>query len=148
MATPVMGQKDPNRNAKLSALSSNIGGADPNRYYLNKAKGEVLDFDLSGLPESADEITVKKQANVKHVISTELQYDNMKGICRGEGRIKVRLNEGETEEQIVNNFKAAGYIVKKHTEDPRKKPAFTGPPKEKYVPGSNSKAGELNKKAF
>ena len=78
-------------------LSSNIGGADPNRFYNNKAKGEVLDFDLSGLPESTDEISVKKCAGVKHVISTELVYDNMKGICMGEGRIKLRLNEGETE---------------------------------------------------
>ncbi len=96
-ATPVQA-KNPNQNKKLSALSSNIGGADANRYYNNKAKGEVLDFDLSGLPETADEITVKRSANVKHVISTELVYDNMKGICRGEGRIKVRLNEGETKE--------------------------------------------------
>ena len=96
-ATPVQA-KNPNQNKKLSALSSNIGGADASRYYNNKAKGEVLDFDLSGLPETADEITVKRSANVKHVISTELVYDNMKGICRGEGRIKVRLNEGETKE--------------------------------------------------
>ena len=147
MAAPVQA-KNPNQNAKLSALSSNIGGADPNRFYTNKAKGEVIDFDLSGLPESADEISVKRQANVKHVISTELQFDNMKGICRGEGRIKVRLNEGETEEQVMSNFKKAGYIVKKHTEDPRKKPTFSGPAKEKFVPGSNSKAAELNKKAF
>ena len=88
--------KNTNEHAKLAALSSSIGGADPNRFYNNKAKGEVLDFDLSGLPESADEISVKRSANVKHVISTELVYDNMKGICRGEGRIKVRLNEGET----------------------------------------------------
>ena len=88
-------------NKKLSALSSSIGGADPNRFYNNKAKGKVLDFDLSGLPESADEISVKRSANVKHVISTELAFDNMKGICRGDGRVKIRLNEGETEAQVV-----------------------------------------------
>jgi len=51
---------EPNKNKKLSALSSSIGGADPNRFYGNTAKGEVIDFDITGLPENADEIMVKK----------------------------------------------------------------------------------------
>lgn len=33
---------------------------------------------------------------MKHVISVETKQDNLKGTCTGEGRIKVRLNEGET----------------------------------------------------
>ena len=86
-------------------LTSTIGGHDAVKQYDNKNKGDVIDFDLIGLPENCDEITVKKNANVKHVISTELEFDNMKGICRGNGRIKVRLNEGETEETVRSNLR-------------------------------------------
>ena len=79
-------------------LTSTIGGHDAIRQYDNKNKGEVLDFDLLNIPGNSDEISVKKNANVKHVISTELDIDNMKGVCTGNGRIKIRLNDGETEE--------------------------------------------------
>jgi hypothetical protein len=68
-------------------LSSTIGGHDAIKQYENKNKGEVLDFDLLNLPGNSDEITVKKTANVKHVISTVLDFDNMKGVCTGNGRI-------------------------------------------------------------
>lgn len=106
-------------------LSSTIGGHDANSQYQNKNKGEVIDFDLLGLPQNCDELSVKKNANVKHVISTELEFDNMKGVCRGNGRIKVRLNEGETEDYVRNNLRQAGYIVKTHTENPKKNPHFS-----------------------
>ena len=50
-------------------------------------------------------MSVKKNAQMKHIISTELAFDNMKGTCTGTGRIKVRLNEGETEEGLRNNLR-------------------------------------------
>ena len=53
-------------------------------------------MDIRGLPENMDNIGLKQVANVKHVVSAEIQQDNVKGICTGEGRVKVRLNEGET----------------------------------------------------
>ena len=53
-------------------------------------------MDIKGLPENFDNIAFKKVANVKHVVSAEIQQDNVKGVCTGTGRIKVRLNEGET----------------------------------------------------
>lgn len=86
-------------------LTSTIGGHDAIKQYDNKNKGEVLDFDLLGLPETCDEISVKKNANVKHVISAELEFDNMKGTCKGNGRIKIRLNDGETEDGVRNNLR-------------------------------------------
>ena len=49
----------------------------------------------------------------------------MKGVCRGNGRIKMRLNDGETEEIVRANLRQAGYIVKTHKEDPKKKPHFS-----------------------
>lgn len=74
-------------------------GHDATKYYdkQNLATGQVLDFDLQGLPNSADSIDIKKAANVKHVISSDVDIDNFTGNCKGTGRLKIRLNEGETE---------------------------------------------------
>ena len=44
--------------------------------------------------------------------------------------MKIRLNEGETVEMVRANFIRAGYQVKSHVEDPRKKPTMTGPGKD------------------
>lgn len=106
-------------------------GHDATRFY-NKPldNNQVIDIDLAGLPKDCDDQTVKRVANVKHVISSELKYDNFLGHCKGEGRVKIRLNEGETLEMVRANFIRAGYQVKTHTEDPRKKPIVTGPGKD------------------
>lgn len=101
---------------------------------------------MYGLPEHCDELDLKKNANVKHVISTEITLDNMKGICKGDGRIKIRLNDGETEQQVRQNLRKAGYMVENHVEDSRKRPHFTGGPKEEKIANSNSKAHELMSK--
>ena len=82
---------------------------------------------MTGLPENCDEIRLKKASNAKHIISTEVSYDNFLGKCKGDGRLKIRLNEGETTEQVRANLIRAGFQVKTHTEDPRKKPNMTNP---------------------
>ena len=45
-------------------------GHDAAKYYNegNLQKGEVLDFDLRGLPAHCDETAIKRAANMKHVI--------------------------------------------------------------------------------
>jgi len=53
---------------------------------------------VSGLNQNCDEIQIKKIAGVKHVIATEIDFDNLRGVCKGTGRIKIRLNEGEDKE--------------------------------------------------
>jgi hypothetical protein len=93
---------------------------------MDGTKKTVIDLDLEGLPKNCDETQVKKLANVKHVISTDLEFDNFKGECKGNGRVKIRLNEGETFEQVKANYEKAGFKVKAHTEDPRKRPVVTG----------------------
>uniref|UniRef100_A0A7S3IEP1 Uncharacterized protein n=1 Tax=Strombidium inclinatum TaxID=197538 RepID=A0A7S3IEP1_9SPIT len=125
--------KTANASIKQKNLASNFAGHDALRYYEKPAdpvQTTVVDIDLSGLPPSCDDQTVKRVANVKHVISTDLQHDNLTGACKGEGRIKIRLNEEESLEQVRLNFLKAGYVVKNHTEDARKKPNLTGPPKD------------------
>lgn len=97
-------------------------------------------MDVSGLPENFDQLSLKRVANVKHVIDAVVNEDNVKGICTGNGRIKIRLNEGETINQVRLNFVRAGYSVNLHNEDPRKRPNMTGPPKD------DGKAAHLNAK--
>ena len=53
---------------------------------------------MSGLPENCDEIKLKRAANAKHIISTEINIDNFLGKCKGDGRLKIRLNDGESVE--------------------------------------------------
>ena len=100
---------------------------------------------MRGLPQSADTATVKKVANVKHVISADVQHDNLTGACRGDARIKIRLNDGETEEQIKRNFMKAGYWVTDHHENQKKNTKFSGPPKDD---GDHKHFGAKDKKAF
>lgn len=87
---------------------------------------------------------------MKHVIAAEVKEDNLKGICTGEGRIKVRLNEGETINQVRLNFVRAGFSVNVHKDDPRKRPDLTGPPKDageaKFLNAKEKKAHELQTK--
>lgn len=63
-----------------------------------------MDLILSGMTANIDEMEVRKIANVKHVISTQVDLDNLKGTCTGTGRIKIRLNEGEDPESIKQRF--------------------------------------------
>jgi hypothetical protein len=93
-------------------------------------KTTIIDMDLTGLPKDCDDQAVKAVANVKHVISADISYDNFLGHCKGDGRVKIRLNEGETVEMVRANFIRAGYQVKTHIDDPRKKPIVTGPGKD------------------
>jgi len=106
--------KYPTQSQKLSNLSSNfgLGGTDANTFYHKEQnKGEVVDFVLSGLKPSCDEIELKKMAKVRHIISSELDVDNLRGTCKGTGRIKIRLNNGEDRETIRQNFSRMGVLV-------------------------------------
>jgi len=103
------------------------------------AKPEVMEFTLSGLGSNVDAQDVKKMAGVRHVVQATVDEDNMKGTCLGTGKIKVRLNQGETREQIELNFTKNGIAVREATSDPRKRPAMTGPPKEFAKEVTNTK---------
>jgi hypothetical protein len=95
---------------------------------------------VTNLPQNFDQLSLRRVANVKHVIDATVEEDNVKGICTGNGRIKIRLNEGETINQVRLNFVRAGYSVNLHNEDPRKRPNVTGPAKE------DKKSATLNAK--
>ena len=94
------------------------------------------------MPAQCDEAVLKRAAKVRHVIASEVDLDNLKGTCRGSGRIKIRLSDGETEAMIKNNLSRAGYWVSEHAENPKKNTAFSGPGRNDGVP-KNSKKHEL-----
>jgi hypothetical protein len=91
---------------KQRFLSSTFAGHDAQKYYdkANVPKGEVIDLDVIGLPSTFNNNELKRVANVKHVVSAVVVEDNMKGICTGNGRIKIRLNDGETLDQVRKNY--------------------------------------------
>lgn len=78
-------------------------------------------------------------AGVKHVIESSVVEDNMKGTCTGVGKVKVRLNHGETREQVELNFTKNGIAVREAQNDPRKRPNMTGQPKEFATEVTNTK---------
>lgn len=86
---------------------------------------------VSNLKPDAQADTLKKIAGSKHVVNAVVDEDNMLGTCKGTGRIQIRLNNGETTEQVKLNFLREGIIVYEHSSDPRKKPNLTGIPREK-----------------
>lgn len=98
-------------------LASSLAGHDALKYYernLDVRGNGVIDLDIEGIPPSCDEKEVKKIAQVKHVVSTELNIDNFKGTCRGQGRIRIRLNDGESLDKVKENFAKAGLSVREH----------------------------------
>ena len=76
------------------------------------AKPEVYELSLSGLGSNMNAQDIKKMAGVKHVIAASVVEDNMKGTCVGTGTVKVRLNHGETREQVELNFTKNGVAVR------------------------------------
>jgi hypothetical protein len=70
-------------------LASTFAGHNALKYYEKPAQSgnQIVDFDVTGLPENCDEIKLKKAANAKHVINTEISIDNFLGKCKGDGRL-------------------------------------------------------------
>ena len=129
-ASPVKGRYE-TQTKKLQNLTSNINnlhGANANAYYhAEQNKGELIHIKLAGLGPHSDEYELKAIANCKHVISSEVEVDNVKGTCRGTGSIKIRLNDGDDKEAIRQRFVNKGYIVQDHQCLPQKDSTFTKP---------------------
>jgi hypothetical protein len=64
------------------------------------------------LPAHIDEQEIRKIAGVKHVIEATVDVDNMKGICTGTGRVKLRIGEGENLDQVRVNYLNKGFEIK------------------------------------
>lgn len=108
-----------------------MNGAATERYQKKDGEGLVMtstfvDLDLQNLPPHIDPLGVKRLTGAKQVISTDLQYDAMKGTCTGVGRLRLRLGGAEDLEKIRSNLATAGIRSVAHEDDPHKKPLLTG----------------------
>ena len=95
------------------------------------ANPRVVDLVMSDLPPDCKAEDLKRISQSKHVFDASVEEDNMKGICSGNGRIKIRLSHNENAEQVKLNFLKKGIRVQEFSQDPRKRPVVTGIPKEK-----------------
>jgi len=85
---------------KAQQASKHMWGHESQKFWnedIGKGRGEIIDLDLRRLPEKCNAEALRRAANVRHVIASEVETDNVKGTCAGAGRIRVRLSEGETE---------------------------------------------------
>lgn len=81
----------------------------------------VISLIFTNLPKDMDAETLKAMSGVKHVVRAAVQTDNIKNECTGLGEITIRLFEGETKEEVVNRFLAAGLDVQDKPEAKQKK---------------------------
>jgi len=131
------------KSTKQMFLASNdpaTGSTSLQGYDLQKnAEPEFIDWVVSGLPPNFEAPQLKKIAQVKHVVEATVEEDNFKGTCTGNGRIKIRLNHGESAEQVRLNFLRRGFGITEFKQDPRKRPDLTGPPKDFGTGVTNAK---------
>ena len=118
------------KQAMLASNSFATGESTLRHYSEAEQPVEVVDLVIGSLPADCDPKMLKKISGVKHVIAATVEEDNFRGICTGQGRIQIRLNQGETAEKVKLNFARLGYKVSDFEQDPRKKPIVTGLPKE------------------
>lgn len=119
---------------KQAFLASNdlvTGKSTLHNYDAVKEPPRVVDLTVAGLPEHMDARELKRISGAKHVISTTVDEDRLKGTCTGTGRIQIRLNQGETQEGVTLNFVKNGWTVQEYAQDNRKCPDVTAIPKEK-----------------
>lgn len=96
----------------LSSTCFETGASSLAQYSSVKSKPEIVDLLVSKLPADTEALTLKKIAGSKHVISATIDEDKLMGTCTGTGRVQIRLNNGETADQVKFNFMRLGYQVK------------------------------------
>ena len=103
------------RHVKQTMLASNnlaTGESSLNFYQHGQtSQPQVIDLVLSGLPADCNQQALKRVSGSKHVISTQIDMDNLKGTCKGSGRMQIRLNQGESLDQVKLNFLRQGFNV-------------------------------------
>jgi hypothetical protein len=94
------------KSIKQAMLASNhfTTGESSLQHYNLEAKPEVVDLVVGNLPEYYKAENLKRISGSKHVIGATVEEDNFRGICKGTGRIQIRLNNGESSDLVKLNF--------------------------------------------
>ena len=123
--------KTPSKATKIKDLASNLLGQDCiyQRYSSVKtaqsANDNVVELSISGLPADAQTSHIRQIAGAKHIVDATVEHDTIRNVCTGQGKIRVRLGEGEDIEQVRQQFIQAGLNVQESKINPSKKPIFT-----------------------
>lgn len=73
----------------------------------------VVSLRFTNLPGEMDAETLRAMSGTKHIVRAAVKTDNIKNQCTGEGEITIRLSEGDTKDDIIARYAAAGI----HAED-------------------------------
>lgn len=57
---------------------------------------------------------IKEATGCKHVISTSIDVDNLRNVCKGTGRVKVRLGADDTVDMVKVRLMKEGYGIQDH----------------------------------
>ena len=71
-------------------------------------KVRVIDLDLHNIPPGADERILKKLTGARHIVKTELAHNSVSGALTGDGRLSIRLHEGQDYQDVKRNLQKAG----------------------------------------
>lgn len=93
---------------KVKELASSILGNEFLNGYENQKKADVLDLKISGLPGNSNIDDLKKAVGAKHIISTTIEVDSIKNTCTGNGRVQIRVQDGEDLDKIKMNLVKKG----------------------------------------
>jgi hypothetical protein len=85
----------------------------------------VYELVVSGLPTNTEGGDLRRIAGAKHIVDAIVEQDTIKNVCTGNGKIRVRLGDGEDLDSIKNQFYQAGLQVEEIKNNPSKKPVFT-----------------------
>lgn len=85
----------------------------------------VIDLDLHNIPPGADERILKKLTGARHIVKTELGHNSLSGALTGEGRLSIRLHDGQDYRDVKKKLQKAGVSASLYKPDPARNSNFT-----------------------
>lgn len=88
-------------------------------------KVHVIDLDLHNIPSQIDEQSLKKMTGARHIVKTELGQNSLKGTLTGDGRVSIRLPQGQDYGDVKSQLQKAGISASLHKAEPGRNSDFT-----------------------
>ena len=85
----------------------------------------VVDLDLHNMPPQADERSLKELTGGLHVVKTALTQDSVKGTLTGDGRVSIRLLQGQDYLDVKHKLQKAGISASLRKHVPARNSDFT-----------------------
>jgi hypothetical protein len=114
-------------------------------YAVGTQNPTVVDLIVSNLGSNTTAEDLRRISGSRHVFDAAVDEDNLRGSCVGTGRLQIRLNHGESVEQVKLNFLREGITIQENVKDARKRPNVTQVPRCK---SKEMKYHRLEKQSF